>query len=338
MNKDKVLLKNLILSKKNIKRKIMNMKRGVIDSDNYFRKTFIPLLKPLTSIPEKNTSFISDTTKKKNTLITSDGDSENESNSSFDNFLISNPKLQRYDKSYGMHYDSVNDQLKISDIPVTFDHGNLRLLDNYYPWTKGLWSLLCEKVPKNMTIEDMESYYNILKTSKVYLKADGKPKTSRYFKWMNVVKPLYDRMKIDEKQLNEEVLKINNTKVKTPSQLKLKEFDNFLSSSGAKRRNIINDTAISNEPFDFSSSVINSKFEEPPTDQLFNFSLSPSVKKGSGLYKDVIPHTQLVYYDDPNELVVRLNLLTSSQNAGNTGVNNEIISIIEELRERNIIV
>ncbi|KAE9530001.1 hypothetical protein AGLY_011463, partial [Aphis glycines] len=265
------------------------------------------------------------------TLITSDGDSENESNSSFDNFLISNPKLQGYDKSYGMHYDSVNDQLKISDIPVTFDHGNLRLLDNYYPWTKGLWSLLCEKVPKNMTIEDMESYYNILKTSKVYLKADGKPKTSRYFKWMNVVKPLYDRMKIEEKQLNEEVLKINN-KVKTPSQLKLKEFDNFLFSSSAKRRNIVNDATISNVPFDFSSSVISSKFEEPPTDQLFKFSLSPSVKKGSGLYKDVIPHTQLVYYDDPNELVVRLNLLTSSQNAGNTGVNNEIISIIEELQ------
>ncbi|KAE9543737.1 hypothetical protein AGLY_002133 [Aphis glycines] len=65
INKDKVLLKNLILSKKNIKRKIMNMKRGVIDSDNYFRETFIPFFKPLTSIPEKNTSFISDTTKKK---------------------------------------------------------------------------------------------------------------------------------------------------------------------------------------------------------------------------------------------------------------------------------
>ncbi|KAF0759469.1 Uncharacterized protein FWK35_00006115 [Aphis craccivora] len=47
-----------------------------------------------------------------------------------------------------------------------------------------------------MTIEDMESYYNILKISKVYLNADGKPKTSRYFKWMNVEKPLYDRMKM----------------------------------------------------------------------------------------------------------------------------------------------
>jgi len=81
-----------------------------------------------------------------------------------------------------------------------------------------------------------------------------------------------------------------------------------------------------------------SKFAEPPIDQLFKFGLSPTTKKGSGLYKDIIPQTQLVYYDDPNELVTRLNLLTSSQNAGNTGVNNEIISIIEELRERNIIV
>ena len=69
-----------------------------------------------------------------------------------------------------------------------------------------------------------------------------------------------------------------------------------------------------------------------------NFTSSPEIKKGSGLYKDVIPQTQLVYYDDPNELVTRLNLLTSSQNAGNTSVNNEIISILEELRERNIIV
>ncbi|KAF0696078.1 TRPL translocation defect protein 14-like, partial [Aphis craccivora] len=171
---------------------------------------------------------------KRDTLIASDGDSENESNSSFDHFLISNPKLQRYDKSYGMHYDSVNDQLKVSDIPVTFDYGNLHLLDNYYPWTKGL-------------------------------------------------------------------------------------------CSSEKRRNIINDSAISNEPFDFSSLTNSPKFEEPPIDQLFKFSLSPTVKKGSGLYKDLIPHTQLVYYDDPNELDDRLNLLTSSRNAGNTEcIDNEL--------------
>jgi len=61
-------------------------------------------------------------------------------------------------------------------------------------------------------------------------------------------------------------------------------------------------------------------------------------QQGASLYKEVMPNTQLIYYDDPNELVTRLNLLVSSQNAGNTGVNNEIISILEELRERKLIV
>lgn len=336
MDKEKVLLENLVSSKKKIRRKIMDMRRGVIDSDNYFRDTFKPLLEPLNTLSEKNIPIISN--KDEEVLNASDDDNKNLLNSSFDNFFILNPKSRRYDKSYGMHYDSVNDQLKISNIPVTFEHGNLHLLDNYYPWTKGLWSLLCEKVPKNMTMEDMESYYNILKISKVFLKADGKPKTSGYFKWMNVVKPLYERMKIEEKQFNEEILKINNAKVKKSTQLNLKQFDNFLASSSAKRRKIDNNTTIKNGPFDFSPSMNSSKFKEPPTSQLFKFSLSPKGKKGSGLYKDVIPQTQLVYYDDPNELVKRLNLITASQSVGNTGVNNEIISILEELRERNIIV
>lgn len=43
------------------------------------------------------------------------------------------------------------------------------------------------------------------------------------------------------------------------------------------------------------------------------------------------------YWDDPNELVDRLRLLIASQAAGHTGHNNEIISIVEELREAKII-
>lgn len=43
------------------------------------------------------------------------------------------------------------------------------------------------------------------------------------------------------------------------------------------------------------------------------------------------------YWDDPNELVERLRLLLSSQSAGNNSHQNEILSIIEELREANII-
>ncbi|GBP03667.1 hypothetical protein EVAR_68844_1 [Eumeta japonica] len=51
------------------------------------------------------------------------------------------------------------------------------------------------------------------------------------------------------------------------------------------------------------------------------------------------PHKpNYIYWDDPNELVDRLRLLIASQAAGHSNHNNEIVSIIEELREANIIV
>lgn len=46
---------------------------------------------------------------------------------------------------------------------------------------------------------------------------------------------------------------------------------------------------------------------------------------------------EYVYWNDPSELIARLRLLTASKNAGNNSHNNEIISIIEELREAEII-
>jgi hypothetical protein len=57
---------------------------------------------------------------------------------------------------------------------------------------------------------------------------------------------------------------------------------------------------------------------------------------GSGLSLRLQKHN-LVYWDDPNELVDRLRLLLASRSAGNTGVSNEILSIYEELHEAGII-
>ena len=47
---------------------------------------------------------------------------------------------------------------------------------------------------------------------------------------------------------------------------------------------------------------------------------------------------RFVYWDDPNELVERLELLISEREAGHGGLDNEIISILEELKERGIII
>lgn len=65
------------------------------------------------------------------------------------------------------------------------------------------------------------------------------------------------------------------------------------------------------------------------------------VKKGEGIERKFIPYSENIvyeYYDDPNELCDRLRLLVSSKSAGNTNHVQEINSIVEELRERDIIV
>lgn len=69
--------------------------------------------------------------------------------------------------------------------------------------------------------------------------------------------------------------------------------------------------------------------------------ISPILKSGAGIDTDFMTVSSnkidYTYWDNANELVERLRLLVSSASAGHTGHNNEIISIIEELREANII-
>lgn len=59
--------------------------------------------------------------------------------------------------------------------------------------------------------------------------------------------------------------------------------------------------------------------------------------EGQGLMQ-TLKKPNYIYWNDPNELVERLKLLLSSQSAGHNNHNNEIVSIIEELREANIII
>lgn len=75
------------------------------------------------------------------------------------------------------------------------------------------------------------------------------------------------------------------------------------------------------------------------------------IKRGGNKYSDLIQNLfpsgaglsvklqkhNLVYWNDPNELVERLRLLLASQAAGNTGLSNEILSIYEELYEAGLI-
>lgn len=65
---------------------------------------------------------------------------------------------------------------------------------------------------------------------------------------------------------------------------------------------------------------------------------STRLRSGKGVLLDFSrKKLDYVYYNDINELIERLKLLISSQMAGHTGHKNEIVSILEELREAKII-
>lgn len=62
-------------------------------------------------------------------------------------------------------------------------------------------------------------------------------------------------------------------------------------------------------------------------------------KRGKGMFiQDTPAPPKYVYWDDVNELCDRLRVLISSKQAGHTGHDIEIASIIEELRENGVIV
>lgn len=65
--------------------------------------------------------------------------------------------------------------------------------------------------------------------------------------------------------------------------------------------------------------------------------IAPMFKEGGSLPRYKIANKDTLvdykYWDDPNELVDRLRLLIAERDAGNSSHNNEILAVIEELRE-----
>jgi len=100
MSDGKVLLSNLVELKKNIKQKIMGMKRGNIDSDHYFRETFKPILDPLNTIAENN---YNDNNSKNNLSDASDLEDNND-------FSTTSQRFSSFDKTYGLYYSSSDDE------------------------------------------------------------------------------------------------------------------------------------------------------------------------------------------------------------------------------------
>ena len=164
------------------------------------------------------------------------------------------------DTAFG--FKSKDGKLAIGDKNIMIDGSDIEVLDSdgkvkeKYKGTRGLWSLIVDKVPRNYDDTDHDNYEDLLKrTNAMYRGADpnnSNPAATTGPKYNLIVKPLWEK----EKKRKEEREGPKKSKKKT---------------------------------------------------------------KGKGVAV-IIP-------EDPNALLERLDLLLSSQEAGHTGVGNELVSI-----------
>lgn len=113
----------------------------------------------------------------------------------------------------------------------------------------------------------------------------------------------------------------------------MQHYKSMLLDTNAHRRDFEPNKPIKSSKGQKYLQIIKPLFKLQSTNQIYNH------PKGNGLPLTKVwrKNVDYVYWDNPNELVDRLKLLIASRDAGNTGLDNEIISIIEELRESKVI-
>ena len=193
--------------------------------------------------------------------------------------LAVNSLLQAFTKNnidltFGIY--AQDGKFKIGSKEVNIEDNNIKVDNTIFEGTPGFWELVTSKDPKkeNYTDEDLNKYQQlVILTNTAYRSNDpnqNKPKSSVSKKWKNIIKPIWEAIK--QQKINEDEDKYE-------------------------------------------------EFTDEGTDP-------QPVTSGTGL--KILP-------SDPNALINRFDLLFSSKKAGHTGVKNEIVSILDELKRQGVI-
>ena len=185
------------------------------------------------------------------------------------NALLQAFTKKNIDLAFGLY--AQEGKFKIGNKEVNIEDNDINVDDIIFEGTPGFWELITSKNPENYTGEDLDKYRQLLLlTNAVYRDNNpdnNNPKSSKSPKWKNIIKPIWEQIKIQKDEEEE--------------------------------------------------------YEEPATSEAGQ-SLS-----GTGLLK-ILP-------SDPNALIDRFDLLFSSKKAGHTGVRNEIVSILDELKRQGVL-
>lgn len=88
--------------------------------------------------------------------------------------------------------------MMIGDKTVKLQDNNLKIGDEIYEGTPGLWALISEKKPNDYTPQDLETYARLMvQTNALYQNNDPaseRPRASGGNKWKRIQKPIWDEM------------------------------------------------------------------------------------------------------------------------------------------------
>lgn len=304
-------LKEIMQLTDSIKRKYQALKRGSAETDVLLQKTFKPIVDPLqTLVKEKKRRRNKAETEAKTEIKSENEDSDNE---------------------------VFSKTIKLDELPKSL---KLETLAESIP--------IAEKV-----LEDTLSSPDGVEYIQSFLKNYG-PLASKYMILYvtddkTIDKTLHGLRYVDQKWQfgnktftvdNEDNIYIDSTKYQgTPGLFELifrKEPDqNIISTSDYETYvKILNMASVLKRKYNPSGPAQGSRTKK------YLSIIAPRLrsKSGSGFEKRYNPYApDLVYWDDPNEIVERLILLVGEKDAGHSGHDNEIQSIIEELREAGYI-
>ena len=213
----------------------------------------------------------------------------------------------------GVNFDINTSKIIVGNTELNIDdEGNITAGGKKFIASKGLYELLFKRDPEDYTIEERDTYIDLLETTNaIYRNHNPNEQVQgiNSLKYRNIIKPILNARK---RKREEEARNVQ------PLGEELLGIRDHLDRSGL----------ISRERSNSSSGS-------------YNYLMNPKSYLGSG-FGDVKLRVEnkpyrYMYWNDPNELIERLCFLHASKRAGNTSHENEIRAIEEELREANII-
>ncbi|KAG7294794.1 hypothetical protein JYU34_022836 [Plutella xylostella] len=323
MNDEKTLKQQIIKSADAVKKKMQSLKNSKLDSDMALESMFKPVTDPLKQLTrnyisaggndEIHQESESEDVMPKITFPRKRKLSENEPISN-----LSPNKIQHDINSDHSLSDSELEQSTGNNISDLFFETTSDAASTPTPKSVSSWSLSSEvfnDVPYGIRLEKGKP---MIGSERVTITDHSiKIAGQSYSKTRGLVELLYQK-KPDLSIVTEE------DKQNYKSML--------LSTNAHKRKYDLSQPTNSNRGFKYLQ-IIKPLLASPTVTKSTHLDKSTPKGKGIPLFKKVGKNVDYIFWNDPNDLVETLKLLIASRDAGNTGLDDEILSIIKQLKK-----